>query len=310
MLRKNFYNLCKCNNELKSKGTFQYTFEGSKKIATIHDIDKVGWKVITEIEKSEVIWLIINKVVLSMPIVILISTAIGWILSRNLSRNIVSPIVELRKRTQAILDKKTPSQDFVYPDNEIGQIAKDLEKLTQDALYLKNLQLQELADELKTLSETDQLTGLYNRRKMESHLHDEFIRYERYGRPFSIILLDVDHFKLINDNYGHDTGDSVLKEISSLLRKHTRKSDVVARWGGEEFLILCPETNGRDASILAEKLRKIIKEHNFGIDRSVTISAGIAEMNANFSKIQNLLTHADRNLYKAKSQGRDRCIFE
>lgn len=307
MLMKNLYKIC---NKTVKQGKFKYTLNNITKIGIANNIDNVKWKVITEVNEKEIYMFIFEKITFVLLFVIFISAFIGWILSRNLSENIISPIIELRKRTKVILNGKEPLTKFFYPENEIGQIAKDLEKLTQNGLYLTNLKLKRLTDELKILSETDQLTGLYNRRRMENELNAEFMRYKRYKRTFSLILFDIDHFKLVNDHYGHNIGDYVLKEISRLFTKYTRESDIVARWGGEEFLILCPETKGFDAFILAEKMRKIIRGYNFGIDKRVTISAGVAEINENFANIDRLLTHADKNLYKAKFQGRDRCVFE
>lgn len=307
MLRKNFHKICKTATK---NSRSEYTFENSKKIYVVNDINTVHWRVITEIDKSELVFHILKRVALAIIIVISSTILVGLILSKILGERIIKPILNLKKRTKLILDRETIISDYLYPNNEIGQIAKDLENITSDAIYLKNKELQDLNDKLKALSETDQLTGLYNRRKIETHLHSEFTRYLRYKGIFSIILFDVDNFKSINDNYGHNTGDYVLKELSTLLKKHLRESDLPARWGGEEFLILCPETNGQNALIIAEKIRKIVSEYDFGIDRAVTISLGIAEINENTPNIDTLLLKADKNLYKAKNSGKNCTVFQ
>ncbi|WP_423302867.1 GGDEF domain-containing protein [Deferribacter thermophilus] len=245
-----------------------------------------------------------------MVFVISIATFTGWVLSKILGGRIILPVSYLSNRTKLILKGEKPKHEYKYPENEIGQIANYLEKLTTEAIYQKNLELQKLNNELKIMSETDQLTKIYNRRKIERKLNSEFMRYKRYKRVFSIILFDIDDFKSINDTYGHNSGDFVLIEVSNIVKESIRKSDSFGRWGGEEFIILCPETNGVNAKVLAEKIRERVSKHNFGLDRNVTISVGIAEMNDKIEELDALLSQADKNLYKAKKQGKNRCIFE
>lgn len=306
LVRKNIFKL----TGIKAKeGIVEYKINNHTKTAVLNNIDKVKWMVITEVNKSEIIYFIFSKVFISFILVVLASILVGWALSRNLGSRIINPIIDLKKRSSIIIKGLEPPKNFQYPANEIGQIARDLEKLTKDELYQRNLKLQKIKEKLKVLSETDQLTGIYNRRKIQKELNSEYIRYKRYGNVFSIIIFDVDYFKIINDTYGHNKGDFVLKETAKLVKSNIRKADVFARWGGEEFIILCPETRGKEALNMAEKIRTIIKNHNFHINRQVTISAGIAEMSEKFSDIDKLIAHADKNLYKAKLEGRDRCIF-
>ena len=135
--------------------------------------------------------------------------------------------------------------------------------------------------------------------------------YKRTGEKFSLIMIDLDHFKKINDKYGHDGGDTVLTGISKLLEKKFRKVDIKARWGGEEFLIVLPHTDKNEASKIAEKflneIRKTIFEHN-NIDISVTFSGGVSTYDKNIS-IESILKEADRALYQAKENGRDRIVY-
>lgn len=159
-------------------------------------------------------------------------------------------------------------------------------------------------------SRTDELTQLPNRRDMQHHLEQEFHRYSRYGHHFSIILMDIDHFKKINDTYGHDAGDLVLVKFAEILRSTCRKLDLPARWGGEEFLILLPETSLLQALSLAERLRKQIERtviHHKNQEIRITTSCGVCSISQN-KDLNSLLKHADIYLYQAKLKGRNRVI--
>ncbi|MBR9885920.1 MAG: diguanylate cyclase, partial [Oceanospirillales bacterium] len=162
---------------------------------------------------------------------------------------------------------------------------------------------------LELLSSTDTLTGIANRLKLDEFLNTEFSRAQRYGSAFSVILLDMDHFKRINDQFGHLVGDSVLKEIAALLTQETRSTDLVGRWGGEEFLVICPNTTGQDALVCAEKLRKAVEHFLFTGVESATISLGISSYQTTDTSTDMLVTRADTALYRAKSQGRNQACF-
>ncbi len=161
-----------------------------------------------------------------------------------------------------------------------------------------------LTEEIKRISEEDYLTGLYNRRKMAALLDREIERCNRYDCRFSVILLDVDFFKDTNDRFGHHAGDLVLVALAQLIGKGIRKTDVAARWGGEEFLVLCPETAAEGASRVADKLRAEIAAHRFGRIGGKTASFGVADTLPDDSA-ESLLRRADRALYVAKGAGRN-----
>jgi len=166
-----------------------------------------------------------------------------------------------------------------------------------------------LHSETKYLSVTDELTGLYNRRYFRQILEAEFERAKRSSNALSVALLDIDHFKNINDTYGHQFGDKVLSEISGIIRKSFRKTDIVARYGGEEIIIVLPETNLKSAHIPIEKLRKVIEEYGFtynGTTIQVTVSIGLADYNLDVTNESELIKRADDVLYKAKHDGRNR----
>jgi len=148
-------------------------------------------------------------------------------------------------------------------------------KKTYEQLRLLNEQLHKKNKRLDHLSTTDQLTGLYNRRHLETKAEEFINRCERYGEQLSLILIDIDHFKHVNDKYGHDIGDDVLVSISEILRLNSRKVDVVGRWGGEEFLILLFQSGQQDSFLFAEKLRTLIMDAGHHKAGKLTASFGI-----------------------------------
>jgi len=164
--------------------------------------------------------------------------------------------------------------------------------------------------ELETLVRTDMLTGLANRREFMTRLERESHRHARSGRPLSVVLFDVDHFKRVNDTWGHPIGDEVLARVGEILRSHTREQvDTAARYGGEEFVLLLPETNLTGAQHVAEKISARLREHAFAVNGQtyrVTQSVGIAQVVEGDTGWA--LKVADRNLYQAKRAGRDRIV--
>ena len=166
-----------------------------------------------------------------------------------------------------------------------------------------------LEKELKKLSELDPLTGAYNRNKYKEIIRKEIDRSKRYGYPLSLIMIDADFFKEINDKYGHATGDEVLKDIVSLIMKNIRSGDYLIRWGGEEFLIIAPYASLNNAYMIAEKLR-VQAELNYFSAKGIriTLSFGIAELMENENETP-LIKRADNALYKAKNSGRNKSVI-
>ena len=160
---------------------------------------------------------------------------------------------------------------------------------------------------LKLLSRTDGLTGLYNRRYWELRAAEEFQRSRRGGSPAVLLMLDIDHFKTINDRYGHSVGDDVLRDFSYLLQTHLRSIDVVGRFGGEEFSMVLLDAKLEFAQAMAERVRLAVAAHQFGTDRSLQCSAsiGIAPLTPELDNIRDWLNAADQALYQAKAQGRN-----
>jgi len=155
---------------------------------------------------------------------------------------------------------------------------------------------------------TDPLTKLYNRKCFNKVLHEQIVLNKRYKSEFSLILFDIDFFKSINDEFGHQTGDSVLVKLSSLFKNHVRESDYVFRIGGEEFAIVAPLIDLEQSEHLAEKYRAIIADTDFDIGRSVTISLGVSQFGSDMSA-EDLIKSADKALYLAKSSGRNKVVL-
>ena len=170
-----------------------------------------------------------------------------------------------------------------------------------------NRKLKALNRALAHLSVTDQLTDLFNRQKLGEVFANELQRTRRFGQPFSVILLDIDHFKQVNDEHGHLTGDKVLVALARLMSSMTRETDVVGRWGGEEFLTICPHTDQAGALILAEKIREAIAAFDFPVVHHVTASLGVSSCRPD-DDVDRLIARADAALYQAKREGRNRVV--
>ncbi len=174
---------------------------------------------------------------------------------------------------------------------------------SQIAIAMHNAQLYAMAV-------TDGLTGLYVRRYFDLRMQEEFAQAARYNRVFSMMLFDIDHFKKFNDTHGHQTGDSVLRQFAKLLQKNTRRSDICCRYGGEEMTVILPETSLQEASLLANKLCAIIRNHPFtgaeDQELSVTTSIGVSVYGPEHTRPESMVQAADQALYQAKQLGRNR----
>ena len=177
----------------------------------------------------------------------------------------------------------------------------------QAELQRSQADLQAAVEKLRALAATDGLTGVANRRALEERLSAEFALARRNGRPVSVIMIDVDNFKQLNDRHGHEIGDLHLKQIASLLSRTVRENDLVARYGGEEFVILLPDTVESQAMQLAQRILAAIRLEPWH-SVPLTVSGGIAEVTASISEPQQLLTLADERLYAAKHAGKDRVL--
>lgn len=175
----------------------------------------------------------------------------------------------------------------------------------------KNKALEKALHQLERLATTDALTNLYNRRFIMSKINEEILRYKRSGKVFSFLLCDIDHFKSINDEYGHNFGDYCLKELSRTVLKNVREQDTVSRWGGEEFLILLVETGKEEAGIVAERIRSEIQgltlKHN-GIQTQMNVTIGVSEYDSAL-EVKDCIKTADKALYQGKANGRNQVVI-
>jgi len=184
-----------------------------------------------------------------------------------------------------------------------------LEKLENFAKKIKNNNIIPYTNKkLLKMATTDQLTGLCNRYKINEILSSEKNRSNRFGTYFSIILIDIDNFKMVNDTYGHIVGDKVLVEFANIVQSASRVTDITGRWGGEEFIIILPQTTKTDAAILAKHIKDKINSFTFSTNKKQSASFGIAEYQPN-KNILEVIKKADTALYKAKKLGKNRiCI--
>jgi diguanylate cyclase (GGDEF)-like protein len=290
----------------EKEGSFHYsTIDGVSKIAYYHRIDELGWILITVVNKNEILLPIIFKIILMLSVVLSAAVILGIITSNTLIKNVVAPLVELESY---LIDSTKKEKEIQYPDNEIGRLARAIQSITDAELYKKNQQLMDMNAQLEVLSITDPLTGLYNRRKILQEIEDEKLRAERYVCNVSILIFDIDHFKNINDMYGHGEGDLILKELGELIRSSIRATDVFARWGGEEFMLLLPETDLTSAVAIAEKLRVAVERHIFSNGKNITISIGVSTFIKGCS-VDDFIREADDMLYRAKETGRNKVQY-
>ena len=181
-------------------------------------------------------------------------------------------------------------------------------------LSRQNVELGDLNKKFRELSIRDGLTGLFNHRYTQERLSEEFARARRFERELSILFMDVDNFKFYNDTHGHQAGDVILETIGELMTNVSRESDVVSRWGGEEFIIIAAETNKKQACALAEKIRLLIAGHDFPHAAEqplgkISISIGVSTISEVTKYAEDLVRLADNAVYLAKDHGRNRTVF-
>lgn len=234
---------------------------------------------------------------------------------------IIKPIYELvkeslkikRRRYESIKKVESSILEVSYLSSAFEDMSESIYKYQnslEEQVKERTKELIEKNQELLKLSITDKLTEIYNRAKLDKTLQEEFNRSKRYKTEFSVILIDIDFFKKVNDTFGHQIGDDVLKESAQVLKNSIRLTDVLGRWGGEEFLIISPQTNLEGAVKIAEHINNAIKLYKFKTyPNKVTMSIGVASYFEDMSKIEEILLNADKSLYKAKENGRDRVVY-
>jgi len=208
---------------------------------------------------------------------------------------------------EAFMYQNTTLLPLHSPNSKIDHICLVIYDVTDVAT--NRHQLQAANAQLQLLSSTDRLTGLYNRGHWEESLRAAHARHQRYGTALSLVMFDIDHFKRVNDTYGHQAGDKVIEQIAELVREHIRESDLAGRYGGEEFGVVLSDTDKAGAGIFAERLRKAVETmhvlHN-GEAIRFTISLGVADLSQPSTSHADLIAWADQALYTSKKTGRNR----
>ena len=256
---------------------------------------------------------------------LMVALALLFILSAilfvGLDRLIVHPLSSLqnavRRMGEGALNVRAPE----LSGREMGDLSRMVNKMAESlqterdnlekAVETRTKELQELNLRLERLAVTDGLTGVYNHRRFQESLAAEMLRSARTGRPLSVLMIDVDLFKRVNDAMGHPAGDELLRKLSSVLLSITRQTDLLARYGGEEFAVLLPETSKSVANQVAERMRAAVESQVNDGDRwtqRVTVSVGVASQPEDGKTAEQLLVAADQALYTAKRLGRNRVI--
>jgi diguanylate cyclase (GGDEF)-like protein len=211
----------------------------------------------------------------------------------------------------------TGQEEFMYQNTTLLPLRSTTGVITHVCLVIydvtevatNRLQLQAANRELQKLSSTDRLTSLYNRGHWEEALRLEHARHVRYGTSAALVMFDIDHFKRVNDTYGHQCGDRVIQRVADVVREHTRDADIAGRYGGEEFAVLLPDTDKHGGAMFAERLRAAVEALDVmheGESIRCTISLGVADMIAPMDDYKTLIERADQALYASKKSGRNR----
>lgn len=224
-------------------------------------------------------------------------------------RKLLKTDAVLNRAEQVLLDPSAVAVDLVTEYKIIVESYRKLHHKLHKSLLISDSyqsQLRTFNERLELMARTDLLTGLSSRWEMASRIEIEKSRYERHKSTFSIVMADVDKFKTINDSFGHLAGDRVLREIATRIKSNCRAEDICARWGGDEFMILLPETNLQNAAIVAEKIAASVQKTPIKWEQQdirVSVSVGVGEFKAG-SSINNFLQEVDNSLYADKKAGR------
>ena len=280
--------------------------QGQDVIATSAEIEIPRWGVVLETSKEEAL---LPLVVFRRQVLFMALTLAGLFLvpALLLARTLVLPLEELSKVSRRIRAGKPGLQVKARIGGELGEFISTFNSMS---LSLKD-SLKEITaknEELRLMSITDPLTGRHNRRYIEDYLARELELANRTGDPLSILMIDLDHFKEYNDTYGHIAGDVALKELGDILVQTVRKTDVVARYGGEEWIICLSHTDKEGGAMIAEKLRKAVEKNIFmlkGQDTRITVSIGVATAPEDGSDYVVIVEAADTAMYLAKASGRN-----
>ena len=277
--------------------------DGVTVVGMLAPVPEYPWAVLMEKRRDALFADIERMRNLSLAVVLGLVTIIGLI-AWWLARGIVRPLGELTEAARQVAEDNLDIQIPVRRKDELGFTSKVFNDMVR--------QLKQSRARLELLSTIDSLTQLSNRKAFMEDFSAALLRYQRHPRPFSLLMIDIDHFKVINDRHGHLAGDAVLRHVASLLQEQTRQVDSVGRYGGEEFLVLLDETDGKSALVVAERIRTSIAGSYVdyqGLRMQVTASIGVAEIAGLDETREQLIDRADKAMYLAKQQGRNRTVM-
>lgn len=272
-----------------------------------------NWHAVVSVD-MKVIMKTIETTTQTLIFIGILFTLITSFVSLYFGKKVSNPLVELSHFSQKVGEGDLSERITIESHDEIGILANSFNDMvdnlqstmaSKDELLAEVEKRKKAEEELKSLTITDELTKINNRRAANHFLHQNIEKYERYDDKLSVILLDIDHFKKVNDNFGHDFGDAVLIILAQILSENIRDCDMAARIGGEEFLIVLPQINKDQAYILAERLRIAISEYDFENIKQLTVSMGISEFK-DTDTFDSLLKRADDGLYESKNTGRNK----
>ncbi|WP_392342475.1 diguanylate cyclase [uncultured Shewanella sp.] len=296
------------------------------KIVTFSKVDYLpGWTLFVTTKESE-IFHAIYTIMYDVLVTSIILMVIFLLLISELSNRITKPIVQLTKDVKASVKDKKSYLKIIDSDDEIGQLSKafhdSLQKIHLHTIHLeqmvnyrtqeitdKNLLLNQQNEKLEQLASKDPLTLLYNRRAFSALVDKEISRAKRHHFPVTLVILDIDHFKKINDEFGHNVGDDILCRFADELSVNMRKENLICRWGGEEFVILIPEATSAMVFKHIEALRQKISQMDFAPIDKLTFSAGMATLRIE-EPFKEWFQRADSALYKAKGSGRNKIVVD
>jgi diguanylate cyclase (GGDEF)-like protein len=290
--------------ELADGASVAYTAtDGEEMLGVLAYVPGVDWMTIASIPAATAYADIRSSRNTSIMLVLGLLLVVGT-LAYGLGLLVVLPLERLSHAADRVASGDLEQEEIpIHGGGEVSQLTRVFNDMVR--------RLREGRTELERLSVTDQLTGLSNRRHLDEELIRETERHERHRRTFAVLLLDIDHFKRLNDTHGHPAGDAVLRQFAKILQDNTRAGDCVARFGGEEFLVILPETPAAGALHLAEKIRATTEQHKFilggdAAEVNVTVSMGLARFPEHGKTPETLIMVADEALYRSKQGGRNR----
>lgn len=299
----------------KEAASLEYTdYEGKGVVGTLKRVPQLEWAVVAEIGGKEAYAQIVRLRNLTLLMVLGLLLGIG-LTAYVLGLTIVRPLDRLTKGAAKVAAGDLQVDLPVLSGGEVGYMTEVFNDMVarlhqgRDDLAAINNTLSERNRELAQLSVTDSLTGLYNRKHLMETLANEMARARRHKRPFSVLMIDIDHFKKYNDSFGHLAGDELLSKIASIFRESIRSVDYVARYGGEEFLVMLPETALNGGLESAERIRTRVAMETFGNgSKQITVSIGVAGFREHGDAPESIIASADAALYQAKRRGRNRVV--